>query len=118
MDMFFKTRVKGKHKGEILGFPTMFAPWCVKALKTNAVDRYIRGIDGEVTCYVGIAYDEPTRYANLIKRGRGKLKYSSPLYDLKITEEESYAICSKYNLLSPVYRERETVAGFVLNKLT
>lgn len=51
--------------------------------KTKTIDKYCEG----AIQYIGIAYDEPTRYARLPNNKK------APLYDYKITEAEALKIC-------------------------
>ena len=57
----------------------------------------------EVTYFVGIAYDEPIRWERMLKKQTEKRKYRSLLVEQKLTEQDAFEICKKYDLLSPMY---------------
>ena len=95
---FYRKKTRGKHVGDYYGVPFPRAPWCNSKLKLEPLKRYFNSFDEPVIQYVGIAYDEPDRYARLNKE-----THIAPLYDLHITEEEAMNICRQYDLVSPAY---------------
>lgn len=97
-EQFYKIKQKGNHVGDNYGFPYVIGAWCNSRLKIEPIRKYLKSIDDDVTQYVGIAYDEPTRYERL------KPDCIAPLYDLKITEKDAMEICEKYDLVSPIYK--------------
>lgn len=98
---FYRRKQRGKHIGDIYGFPYPVSPWCNVNLKIYPINRYLASIKEPIVQYVGIAYDEPERYERLNHE-----THIAPLYDLKITEAEAAEICKKYGLLSPIYESR------------
>lgn len=67
------------------GYPTPFARWCTKELKTNVIDKFLRDLkkDYEIIQYVGIAYDEPKRERDL----------NYPLIEWKMKEVDCLEYC-------------------------
>lgn len=97
-EQFFTVKQKGKHIGDIYGFPYIVGAWCNSRLKIEPMRQYLKNINDDVMQYVGIAYDEPKRYERLNHE-----THIAPLYDLGITEKEAMEICREHNLLSPIY---------------
>jgi 3'-phosphoadenosine 5'-phosphosulfate sulfotransferase (PAPS reductase)/FAD synthetase len=97
-EVFYRKVSRGKREGQIYGFPFTLGAWCNSRLKITPIREYMRSIKEPTIQYVGIAYDEPERYARLNHE-----THIAPLYDLKITEKEAMEICREHNLLSPVY---------------
>ena len=100
---FYTVKEYGGHKGDIYGFPYTMGAWCNSRLKTNVIRKYLSNIPGNITQFVGLAYDEPERYMSFLKRNTGRIENRSVLYEQKITEIEAYGICRRCNLLSPHY---------------
>lgn len=98
-EQFYKVKQRGKHIGDNYGFPYTVGAWCNSRLKIEPIRKYLKSIEDDVVQYVGIAYDEPTRYERLNHE-----THIAPLYDLKITEKEAMEICQKYDLVSPIYK--------------
>lgn len=92
-DIFYKKRERGKHIGQIHGFPMNRGAWCNDRLKTNALDRVKRGC----VTYVGIAADEPNRLERLTDTRK------SPLAEAGWTEQKCLEWCEQNDLLSPIY---------------
>lgn len=69
-------------------------------LKIRPIQRRLSAIRKEynIIQYIGIAADEPTRLARL------KDDKISLLAEYNIAEADTYSICSKYGLLSPLYQ--------------
>lgn len=67
--------------------------------KVDALKKYDKSLTGEYQKIVGIAYDEPKRLERL--KGTNKI---SVLADYMIVENQTYDMCKKYNLLSPIYK--------------
>ena len=68
-------------------------------LKMRPLRKFFKSV-GECEQIVGIAADESERYNKKTMQAAGK---RSILYEQGITEEMTYDICRKYNLLSPIY---------------
>ena len=103
VEYFYTEKKKGKHIGDIYGYPYTVGAWCNSRLKMQVIERYIRSIQGEITQYVGIAFDEPERYVNLLNRQKNKNHCRSVLFEQGITEEKAFKICEKDDLVSPHY---------------
>lgn len=102
LEHFYTTKKKGKHIGDNAGFPFVVGSWCNSRLKTKPINKYISSLKKQgynVIQYVGIAYDEPERYARLNHE-----THISPLYDLGITERQAMELCEQYGLVSPIYQ--------------
>lgn len=103
-EQFYKVKQKGNHVGDIYGFPYVIDAWCNGRLKLRAIKKYEAQFrNNEITTFVGIAYDEPVRWERMKKKQTDKHKYRSLLYEQKITEQEAFEICRRYDLLSPMY---------------
>jgi len=95
-DYFYSIKQSGKNKGQIYGFPYTLGAWCNDRLKMRPIDAYFKR-QGKHFRYIGIAYDEPHRYARLEENE------IAPLYEEKIIEAEARQICIEQNMLSPIY---------------
>ena len=103
-EQFYKVKQKGNHVGDRYGFPFVVSAWCNGKLKLGAISKYLAlfGND-ETTQFVGIAYDEPIRWERMRKKETARRKYRSLLVEQKLTEQDAFEICKKYDLLSPMY---------------
>lgn len=103
-EQFYKVKQKGNHVGDRYGFPFVVSAWCNAILKLGAISKYQAqfGKD-EVTHFVGIAYDEPIRWERMKKKETARRKYRSLLVEQKLTEQDAFEICKRYDLLSPMY---------------
>ena len=103
-EQFYKVKQKGNHIGDLYGFPYVIGAWCNDRLKLQAIKKYEAQFrNEETTTFVGIAYDEPVRWERMLKKETDKHKYRSVLVEQKLTEQEAFEICKKYDLLSPMY---------------
>ena len=103
-EQFYKVKQKGNHVGDRYGFPFVARAWCNGVLKLGAIRKYQAQFgDDEVTHFVGIAYDEPIRWARMEKKQTDKRKYRSLLVEQGLTEQDALEICKKHDLLSPMY---------------
>ena len=103
---FYKVKQKGNHVGKINGFPYVIGAWCNNRLKLRAIKKYEAQFrNNEITTFVGIAYDEYTRWDRLKKKENKSRKYRSLLIEQKLSEKDAMNICRKYNLLSPIYEK-------------
>ena len=84
--------------GKLVGFPLGGMCYVNNRLKMKPIREYRKKL-GEHIEYVGIAIDEPKR----LKRMEQKKHCISLLADKKMTEQDAYALCKKYDLLSPIY---------------
>ena len=97
-DVFYRTKKKGNHAGEIYGFPPMHC-WANGELKIPPIREYWKSQGEDVTQYVGIAIDEQVRLDRVVK-SRNQI---SLLEKYGYTEEMAKEKCRKYGLLSPIY---------------
>lgn len=102
-EQFYKVKQKGNHIGDIYGFPHVINAWCNSELKVRAINRYLSQLQEATTQFIGIAYDEPVRWERMLKKQTDKRKYRSLLVEAKLTEQDAFEICKKYDLLSPMY---------------
>ena len=103
-EQFYKVKQKGNHIGELYGFPYVIGAWCNDRLKLQAIKKYEAQFRNEgTTTFVGIAYDEPVRWERMLKKETDKHKYRSLLVEQKLTEQDAFEICKRYDLLSPMY---------------
>ena len=103
-EQFYKKYTRGKFEQYSYGFPHILSPWCNSLLKIRAINRYIRDFNDEVLyTFVGIAYDEPLRWERMLKKQTPLRKYRSLLVEQKLTEQDAFEICKRYDLLSPMY---------------
>ena len=102
---FWKKKQKGEHIGDIYSFPHTIKAWCNDRLKIRAIDRYKAKLKKEnIVDFLGIASDEPTRWARKVKEMEETgVRYRSLLVEQNLTEQDAIAICKKYDLLSPMY---------------
>lgn len=109
-EQFYKVKQKGNHVGDIYGFPYVIGAWCNDRLKLQAIKKYeARFRNEETTTFVGIAYDEPVRWERMLKKETDKHKYRSLLVEQKLTEQDAFEICKKYDLLSPMYTSGDEI---------
>ncbi|MCM1437656.1 MAG: hypothetical protein NC131_00390 [Roseburia sp.] len=102
-DYFYRIKQKGNHIGVNYGFPYIVGAWCNSRLKLEVIDDYVRSLNDIVCEYVGLAFDEPVRFAKLMRKSSDKIVYRSILFEQLITERQAFEICEKYNLESPIY---------------
>lgn len=103
-EQFYREKTKGKHIGDKYGFPHTIGAWCNDRLKVKAIQKYMAQFKGqEITHFVGIAADEPKRYARMQAKETSLKKYRSLLVEQNLTEQDAVEICKRYNLLAPIY---------------
>ena len=102
-EQFYKVKQKGNHVGDIYGFPFVARAWCNSMLKVRAINRYLSQFQEGTTQFIGIAYDEPVRWERMEKKETEKCKYRSLRVEQKLTEQDAFEICKRYDLLSPMY---------------
>lgn len=86
----------GKKQGTILGFPTLWGPWCQK-LKTRFSGSPATRGGKNIVEYIGIAADEPKRFGQLSERKR------APLVEFGIEEGLCGLHCQYEGILAPSY---------------
>lgn len=101
-EQFYKVKQKGEYAGYLYGFPLTLKPWCNDRLKLKAINKYLSRFE-DTTQFLGIAYDEPVRWERMLKKQTDKRKYRSLLVEQKLTEQNAFEICKRYDLLSPMY---------------
>lgn len=105
VEMFYQPLTSGKFIGCNKGFPMTKGAWC-NHLKVDATRKEFSKLKrkGENICeIIGIAYDEPKRWARLKVKETKRHKIRSLLIEQKKTENDAMEICKKYDLLSPMY---------------
>lgn len=109
-EQFYKVKQNGNHVGDLYGFPYVIGAWCNDRLKLRAIKGYEAQFrNNEITMFVGIAYDEPVRWERMQKKQTDKRKYRSLLYEQKLTENDAFEICRRYDLLSPMYTSGDEI---------
>lgn len=112
--MFFQPLSKGKYVGSLKGFPLTRGAWC-NHLKTDTTRRVYSDLKKrkiECVSFLGIAADEPNRWARKVDEMKsGKVLYRSLLVEQGLTENDAIEICKKYDLLSPLYNYEDTYRG-------
>lgn len=95
-EQFYETIKRGKHAGDIYGYPQTVHAWCNDRLKM----RPLASLDN-IQCvrYLGIAADEYER----IERQKGKEDVVLPLVLIGWDEKQCYRYCDANGLLSPSY---------------
>lgn len=101
-EQFYNVIQKGKYTGYLYGFPLTLKPWCNDRLKLKAANKYLSRFE-DITQFLGIAYDEPVRWERMLKKQTDKRKFRSLLVEQKLTEQDAFEICKKYDLLAPMY---------------
>ena len=99
VDRFFRVKQKGERKGQIYGFPPTGMCWVNSDIKMKPIREFWSNYPEEFTQYVGIAKDEEERLDRIVNTAN-KI---SLLKKYDVVEADTYAICRKENLLSPVY---------------
>ena len=119
-DKFYKKMTKGKYIGSIKGFPLVQGAWC-NSMKVIASMKYYKQFNEPVFEIMGIAYDETKRWERALERGTKNRIPRSLLVEQKITEQDAFRICEKYDLLSPIYTSGDGIyrggVGFALNNV-
>lgn len=108
-EQFYKVKQKGNRVGDRYGFPYVIGAWCNSMLKVRAINRYLSQFQEGITQFIGIAYDEPVRWKRMEKKQTEKCKYRSLLVEQKLTEQDAFEICKKYDLLSPMYTSGDEI---------
>ena len=104
---------KGEFIGMIRGFPMVQGAWC-NSMKVIASRNYYRQFNEPITEVMSIAYDETKRWERALERGTKNRIPRSLLVEQKITEQDAFEICKKYDLLSPIYTSNEGIYRGVL----
>ena len=103
-EQFYKVKQKGNHVGDRYGFPVVIGAWCNSRLKLHVIRKYQAQFgNDDITHFVGIAHDEPKRWERMKAKETKNRKYRSLLVEQKLTEQDAFEICKKYDLLSPIY---------------
>lgn len=105
VEQFYTVKQRGKHIGDIYGYPLIIGAWCNDRLKMQPIRRFVNNFIKQgfkIVEYIGIAKDEPERLERYNKISTPTHTYVT-LADFNITEEEAFALCKENNLLSPKY---------------
>lgn len=97
-EQFYSKFQKGKHKGNIYGFPMQRGAWCNSRLKISMLNQFNKA---DITQYIGICADEPERIARLTGNKR------SPAAEFGYTEADCRKIAEELDLLSPIYTDAQ-----------
>lgn len=98
MDYVTKPITRGAMRGKLHGFPLCGRCAIQRDCKTRVIQAWNRQQSSAIVTYVGIAGDETKRLARL--DGMSKV---SLLERYGVQEADTYEICRKAGLLSPVY---------------
>lgn len=101
----FNRVIKNSRKGnngKIWGFALGGMCYCNNYLKVGVMKKWKKSLSEPYEDIVGIAKDEEKRLERLVDNHNAR----SVLAEYNITEEMTYDICRKYNLLSPLYEQR------------
>ena len=111
---FMKIKKRGKHIGDVIGFPlpVRSSCWVNSKMKVKAIKQAEEITENDIT-YIGIAYDETERY-NRLCIGNKK----SILFETKTTEKMAMELCNKYNLLSPIYKNQQRDGCWFCNQMS
>lgn len=101
-DEFYKQKKKGNWIGELRGFPLVQGAWC-NDMKRVAIRKYYKQFNEPIVEALGIAYDEPKRWERALLRKTLSRIPRSLLVEQKLTEQNAFEICKRYDLLSPMY---------------
>ena len=96
-DVFFHKKKRGGYIGQINAFPMTMACIMADRLKRAPIQEYYTRIKDDYTVYIGIARNEPKRYARLKENER------APLYEWGITEDFVIAELKRRGLHNPLY---------------
>ena len=97
-----KPERNGKRSGWLLG-----GRCYMNREKVNPIKEYLDSLQQPYEMYEGIAFDEKERLERM-HNNRGSI---SLLEKYEVVEEETYPICNKYGLLSPIYDGRRKRQG-------
>lgn len=98
---FYRVYERGKHIGEIHGFPRVFSfrghggGWCTRSLKIDPLAKYAQGR----TMAIGMAAEEWHR--TFTSTSRFPKVY--PLCEWMMTSLDCYNLCVERDLLNPIY---------------
>ena len=103
-DIFYQKRVRGKHIGEIHGWPMTRGCWWNDYGKIQPINKFKRKLahTSEINEYIGISAEEHDRYNDLIKPFPNRY---APLYENGITGEMAKHEQRRMGLLNPLYDE-------------
>lgn len=94
-----KCRKHPEHEGMTYGFPGAGNCGVKRDLKLKPINVWNKAHkDEEIRHFVGIAIDEPKRLESLHEKGDYSL-----LEQYNMTEADAFALCEKYDMLSPQY---------------
>ncbi|MDE7296870.1 MAG: phosphoadenosine phosphosulfate reductase [Clostridia bacterium] len=99
----FHTRItrskQAERIGKKYGFPLGGMCFVNSQLKVGSIKKFQKHLDLHESV-IGIAYDEPERLSRL------KENSVSVLAQYKVCERDTYELCRRYNLLSPLYESK------------
>lgn len=89
--------------------------WCTQSLKAIPIDRFLtKALGGgeSIECCVGIRADEPRRFNFNDSYSNPDLPRTMPLVEADLGRCEVHQLCTKYDLLNPLYNWRTNVSCF------
>lgn len=89
---------KGQYAGKINAYPLCGRCCIQRDCKTRPIDKWARSLEGETVQYIGLAADEQDRLMKKEIR-----RHVSILNKYKIEEKDTFEICKRAGLLSPIY---------------
>lgn len=95
VDLFYRELTSRSIYTGIWGWPPVFGHWCMRILKKEPLDKHFAGLD--CVRWLGIAADEPGRFAQLNEKTR------SALVEHGVVEKEAMRICKELNWVAPTY---------------
>ena len=100
IDCFYHIIKRSKYPGLVgkyKGFPLTGRCYVQDRCKARTLDRYKKKMKQECIQYVGITLDEPLRLEKLKPNQKSLLAMEG------LTQEDTYRICEREGLLSPIY---------------
>jgi 3'-phosphoadenosine 5'-phosphosulfate sulfotransferase (PAPS reductase)/FAD synthetase len=93
-EYFYRKKVRGKHIGTIYGWPFTAYKTCARVLKWEPMQKYFK--NQNVIFLLGIAKGENRK---ILEPNR------SLLIEYGLTEEDALELCTKHDLLNPLYKK-------------
>jgi 3'-phosphoadenosine 5'-phosphosulfate sulfotransferase (PAPS reductase)/FAD synthetase len=111
-DVFFHKKGSGKNIGQIVAFPISGKCEVNRDVKMKTIRKYYHSIKGEYTVYIGIARNEPERYARL------KPNEKAPLYEWGIDENFVIQELKRRGLHNPLYDTFDRIGCYTCPNMT
>lgn len=111
-DVFFHKKQTGENIGQIVAFPMSGKCEVNRDVKVGAIKKYYKSIEGPFTVYIGIAKNEPERYARL------KENEQAPLYEWGIDENYVIQELKRRGLHNPLYDTFDRLGCYTCPNMT